>query len=92
MVPGWELVSAGLSDLRAGRESIEGLLVVSAAERLGTLGIGVPGEWSDGVPQRLYALVVDQVGEGRAHSRYNALHRRLLSFLRSAQSDRASGS
>lgn len=92
MVPGWELVSAGLSDLRAGRESIEALLVVSAAERLRTVGINVPGRWRDDVPERLYTLVVGQVGEGPAHSLYNALRRRLASFLRAAQPHRASGS
>jgi helix-turn-helix protein len=90
--PGWELVSAGLSDLNAGRETIEGLLVVSAAGRLRTVGIAVRGEWNDDVPQRLYELIVEQVGEGQAYGRYNALRRRLASFLHAAQPHRALGS
>jgi len=32
----------------------------------------------------LYALIAAEVGEGRAHSRYNALRRRLAKFLRAA--------
>lgn len=91
MIPGWELVSAGLSDLYAGRESVESLLLVAAAERLRMVGIVLPGEWREDAQARLYGLIVDRVGEGQAHSRYNALRRRLSSFLRAAQYHHAPG-
>ena len=83
-LPGWELVSAGLEDLAAGRESIAAMLVRLASARLSALGLDVPGDVVPDAQLRLYALVEAEVGEARAHARYNALRRRLLSFLRSA--------
>ena len=83
-LPGHELISVGLEDLAAGRESVEALLLRSAAQRLASIGVTVPGGSLDDAPIRLYQVVVDEVGEGRAHSRYNALRRRLLSFIRAA--------
>jgi hypothetical protein len=41
-LPGADLVSTGLADLSAGRESIEALLVAVASERLRELGRTVP--------------------------------------------------
>jgi hypothetical protein len=41
-LPGYELVSAGLDDLAAGRESESALLVAMAAPRLRAIGIDVP--------------------------------------------------
>ena len=41
-LPGYELVSEGLDDLAAGRESVSALLVAMAAPRLRALGIDVP--------------------------------------------------
>lgn len=84
-VPGWELVGKGLADLRADRLSVEALLVASAADRLGGLGIDVPVSAVGVAADRLYRLVEAEVGEAAAHGRYNALRRRLASFLRSAR-------
>src|SRR5580700_10972617 len=42
-LPGHELVSAGLADLAAGRESEASLVVTMAAPRLRALGFEVPG-------------------------------------------------
>lgn len=83
-MPGWELVAAGLADLRAHRVTIEAELVRSASRRLEALGI--PGaQIRERRPQSdLYELVVADVGPLRAHGRYNALRRRLASFLRAA--------
>jgi hypothetical protein len=82
-VPGWEIVAAGLADIAAGRVTIEAELVKSAAHRLETIGLPVPsGQPSAG--SRLYELVAADVGEARAHGRYNALRRRLASFIRTA--------
>jgi hypothetical protein len=41
-LPGYELVSEGLDDLAAGRESESALLVAMSAPRLRALGIDVP--------------------------------------------------
>lgn len=85
-LPGWELVVAGLADLEEGRETVAAMLVLSAADRLTRLGLRVPvlGEPTGEAHLRMYELLEAEVGEERAHGRYNALRRRLLSFLRAA--------
>lgn len=86
-LPGWELVSAGLADLAAGRRTIAGELVRSASSRLAASGLPLPVA-VDPVASRsnvLYALVLAEVGPASAHARYNALRRRLSSFLRSVE-------
>ena len=88
-LPGWDLVSGGIADLQAGRETIAGLLVSSASQRLSGLGFVVPVPADTDVTGRLYALVEAEVGVGPAHSRYNALRRRLASFLRTADATTA---
>ena len=82
-LPGHELVTAGLEDLAAGRETEAALVVAMAAPRLRALGFEVP---ENGVPfpsHRLYALLSES-GAG-AHSRYNALVGRIASFARAAE-------
>jgi hypothetical protein len=81
-LPGHELVSGGLADLAAGRESESSLLVAMAAPRLRALGFDVPV--GEGEPShRLYELLA-QNGRG-AHSRYNALVGQMVSFARAAE-------
>ena len=84
LAPGADLVSAGIADLAAGRETIEAMLVACASVRLRRLGYAVPDAVTGSPESRLYALVEAQVGPRRAHSRYNALRRRLVSFLDSS--------
>ena len=79
-LPGADLVSKGMADLKAGRESIESLLVAIGAPRLRQLGLQVPYVPS-GAEHWLYALLGNS-GLESAHSRYNALVRRLVSFER----------
>jgi hypothetical protein len=82
-LPGYELVSIGLADLLAGRESEASLLVRMAATRLRSVGVDVPpGEGHDS-SHRLYELLTD--GDEGAHSRYNALVGRMVSFTRAAE-------
>jgi hypothetical protein len=81
--PGHELVSAGLTDLAAGRESESSLLVAMAASRLRTLGFDVPEGGGERPSHRLYELLSE--AEQGAHSRYNALVRRIVSFARAAE-------
>ncbi len=83
-LPGNELLEVGLADLHAGRASVEGLLLLTATERLSRVGVIVPGGPSDDATRRLFDLVVERVGTSRAHGRYNALRRRLYSFLAAA--------
>ena len=82
-LPGAELVSAGLADLERGRESVEALLVSIGAERLKSVGIDGPSPLPS-PEKRLYGLLAAEHGDA-AHSRYNALVRRLVSFERAAE-------
>ena len=83
-LPGADLVAAGLADLRTGRLTEEALLVLSAGQRLRDLGYSVPPVTVDDPDWDLYQLVRARVGDARAHSTYNALRRRMVSFLRAS--------
>jgi hypothetical protein len=79
-LPGADLVHAGLADLRAGRATVPALVVAIAATRLRDLGIDVP----DGIAEpehRLWDLLAADDPDS-AHSRYNALVQRIVSFER----------
>jgi hypothetical protein len=82
-LPGHELISEGLLDLEEGRESESGLLVAMAAPRLGALGFDVPEGGGERPSHRLYELL-SEADQG-AHSRYNALVARVVSFARAAE-------
>jgi len=84
-LPGWDLVAAGMADLAAGRVTIAGELVRDASLRLAEAGLPVPRAVAAESPGRLYELVVADVGAAAAHGRYNALRRRLASFVRTAR-------
>jgi hypothetical protein len=81
--PGHELVNSGLADLASGRESEASLLVTMAAPRLRALGFEVPVTGGDDPTHRLYELLAEH--DGGAHSRYNALVGRMVSFARAAE-------
>jgi hypothetical protein len=81
-LPGEELVLRGLLDLAGGLESVEALLVSIGAPRLRGLGYDVRDPF-DRPEHRLYELLRARDGDA-AHSRYNALLRRLVSFERAA--------
>lgn len=85
-LPGEELVRAGIDDLALGRESVESLLVSIGAPRLRRLGFPVTAPFPS-PEHRLYELLRRE-DPGAAHSRYNALVRRLVSFERAAESAR----
>jgi hypothetical protein len=82
-LPGHELVSEGIADLDDGRESESALLVAMAAPRLRALGFDVPDGGVERPSHRLYELLEEQ--DGGAHSRYNALVARVVSFSRAAE-------
>jgi hypothetical protein len=81
-MPGEDLVTAGLADLEAGKESVEALLVSIGAPRLRALGFEL--EPLPDPEKRLYELLRHDDPDA-AHSRYNALVRRLVSFERAAE-------
>ena len=83
-LPGGDLIEKGLIDLRAGRETIEALLVAIGATRLRQTGVDVPRHrWL--LPEhQLYDLLAKDDSDS-AHSRYNALIRRLVSYERAAE-------
>jgi hypothetical protein len=79
-LPGADLVRQGLEDLSRRIESVPALLVSIGAPRLRTLGLSVPDAF-DSAEHRLYQKLAADDSDG-AHSRYNALVRRLVSFER----------
>jgi hypothetical protein len=79
-LPGADFVECGLKDLASSVESVSGLLVAIGAPRLRQLGIDVPDTPRD-PEHRLYALLA-RGDPDSAHSRYNALIRRLVSYER----------
>ena len=82
-LPGAELVEKGVDDVRRGVESIEALLVSIGAPRLTALGYDV-GSPLISPEHRLYELLSREDAHS-AHSRYNALVRRLARFERAAE-------
>ncbi len=76
--PGGDLVETGLRDLSRGEETCEALLVSIGAPRLRRLGLDVPRALAS-PEHRLYAML-ESSDDASAHSRYNGLIRRLVSF------------
>lgn len=83
-LPGQDLIRQGLRDLRVGRESVPALLVSIGAPRLGRLGLPLPKQVIPSPELRLYRRLWEADPDS-AHSRYNALVRRLVSFERAAE-------
>jgi hypothetical protein len=79
-LPGSAIIAAGLADLARGVESIAALVVAVGAPRLRDLGVAVP-PGPEHPEHRLYHLLAAEDANA-AHSRYNALIRRLVSFER----------
>ncbi len=82
-LPGAELVDRGIVDLERGAETIESLLVSIGAPRLARLGFAI-GRRIESPEHRLFELLAAEHPDS-AHSRYNALVRRLVSFERAAE-------
>lgn len=81
-LPGAELVLAGLEDWRKGRtDTVPALLVAIGSPRLRRLGIHLPYSFPEIPEDLLYQALSEQYGDS-AHSRYNGLVRRLVSFER----------
>lgn len=77
-LPGGDLIAKGLADLARPGVTVEALLVSIAAPRLRGLGVHVAAPLSD-PEHRLYEQLAREDPDS-AHSRYNALLRRLTGF------------
>jgi hypothetical protein len=82
-LPGAELITKGLADLGRGVETTESLLVSIGAPRLQQLGLDLRRP-IPAAEHRLYERLAGEDADS-AHSRYNALVRRLVSFERAAE-------
>jgi len=82
-LPGEELVAQGISDLSLGRVSSASLLVSIGVTRLRSAGLSIPPPLPD-ADHRLYELLANEFGDD-AHSRYNGLLRRLVSYERALE-------
>ena len=82
--PGEELVRTGIEDLAAHRETVPALLVAVGAPRLRRIGLKLPVIAIEQPEHRLYELL-QRTESDAAHSRYNALIRRLVSFERACE-------
>jgi hypothetical protein len=84
VLPGEDLIEAGVKDLREGRETVEAFLVAIGAPRLKRIGIDLPEQLPNNPEHRLYDLLAED-DQDSAHSRYNAFIRRLVSYERAAE-------
>lgn len=82
-LPGEDLIEAGVKDLERGIESVPALLVSVGAPRLRRLGFRIPRPIAS--PERRLYDLLSQHDPDAAHSRYNSLIRRLVSFERAAE-------
>jgi hypothetical protein len=91
LLPGEDLVTQGLADLAKGVLSESALLVLVASPRLKGLGIEVP-EWklSEPYEHALYSLIEERLGTG-AHSYYNSLLRRIISYEHALEREQSRG-
>lgn len=78
-LPGADLVEEGLKDLARGAETQAACLVSIGAPKLRSLGVAVPEPTIPIAEHRLYAMLAEEDSDS-AHSRYNALVRRLVSY------------
>ena len=85
-LPGADLISAGVEDLRRGRFTVEALLVAVGAHRLRAAGLPVPT--APGWPKEPEFALYDAIGRAGvadSHAHYNSLIRRLVSFERALE-------
>jgi hypothetical protein len=83
VLPGEDLIERGIDDLQLGVDSIEALLVSIGAPRLRRIGFEIPRTIAS--PETALYERLAESDEDSAHSRYNALIRRLVSFERAAE-------
>jgi hypothetical protein len=92
-LPGAELVRQGLDDLSQAKRTEAALLLLIARPRLQALGVPItnmecPG--SQPVEHELYELIEGKIGPA-AHSHYNSLIRRIVSFAHALERETGPG-
>lgn len=80
-LPASDLIETGLRDLRARRKTIAALHVSIGAPKLRRLGLYIPDPIASYPEHRRYDLLANEDVDS-AHSKYNALIRKLVSFER----------
>ena len=89
-LPGAEIVEQGLADLGQNRITEFSLLVLIAAPRLRRLGIDVPERpFPRPCEHHLYERLEERLGTA-AHSHYNSLIRRIVSYARAREREQSS--
>src|SRR5882672_2885188 len=89
-LPGEDLVEQGLADLSENRITDLALLVLIAAPRLKRLGIDVPDRpFPLPHEHHLYDRLEQRLGNA-AHSQYNSLIRRIVSYSRALEREQTS--
>jgi hypothetical protein len=87
LLPGQQMVEQGLADLARKNLTESALLVLIAAPRLKSLGIAVPQLPLPASPEHmLYSRLEERLGAG-AHSCYNGLLRRIVSYAHARESE-----
>lgn len=85
-LPGAEFVLEGIEDLRQNKETENSLLVKIGATRLRSAGLAIPSGGTDcELPEHLLYRWLAKEYQNEAHSRYNAMIRRLVSFERALE-------
>ncbi len=82
-LPGEDLIERGIGDLARGVDSVEALLVSIGAPRLRRIGFEISRTIAS--PETALYERLAESDQDSAHSRYNALIRRLVSFERAAE-------
>lgn len=77
-------MKTGITDLLRKRETIPALLVAIGAPKLRKLGVNLPSTLPANPEHRLYDLLSAENSD-TAHSKYNALIRKLVSFQRAME-------
>ncbi len=88
-LPGEELVAQGIADLSQDRQTDFSLLVLIAAPRLKRLGIDIPDRpFPRPYEHQLYARLDRRLGAA-AHSHYNSLIRRIVSYAHALEREQS---
>lgn len=85
-LPGADLVASGIDALKRDETTKEALLVMVGASRMRAAGLDVPeGPTLPDTPEIVLYNAIAAEHPADAHSRYNALIRRLVSFERALE-------
>src|SRR5882672_812536 len=89
LLPGVELVQQGLADLEQKLMTDFSLLLLIASPRLKALGLKIPElDFPRPYEHQLYARLEERLGTD-AHSHYNSLIRRIVSFARALEREQS---